>query len=93
MGTATGIRQAEALRDRLPDGTDTLVSSPLLRRHPDATVALVAHGFVAKVIRAIALDERSDLFDWQLDNAHYCELQLGLPLSRFDNTLDDIHQE
>ncbi|TBU88856.1 histidine phosphatase family protein [Stutzerimonas kirkiae] len=168
---ATGIRQAEALRDSLPGDIDILISSPLLRarqsarilaqgrpveieeafrerhvgvfegltsaeaqarfpeawqrnitrqwqaapeggetiaavfervgqglerllrRDPQATVALVAHGFVAKVIRAIALGDRRDLFDWQLDNAQYCELQPSLPLARFDTTLNDASTE
>ncbi|WP_165492423.1 histidine phosphatase family protein [Stutzerimonas kirkiae] len=65
----------------------------LIQRDPQATVALVAHGFVAKVIRAIALGYRRDLFDWQLDNAQYCELQPSLPLARFDTTLNDASTE
>ena len=36
--------------------------------YPTHTVLLVAHGFVAKVIRALARGDFSDFFNWQLSN-------------------------
>lgn len=36
--------------------------------YPTHVVLLVAHGFVAKVIRALARDDFSDFYDWQLSN-------------------------
>ena len=67
----------------------------LLQHNADATVLLVAHGFVAKVIRAIARGDHHDLFDWQLDNAAICELQVSPPLTSFtaeygSNTLPQV---
>lgn len=38
-------------------------------------VVLVAHGFVAKTIRALALGDFSDFFQWQLPNAELLALQ------------------
>lgn len=51
-------------------------------------VALVAHGFVAKVLRAVSLTGFGDFFDWQLENGAVLELCLtgahlpteGMPL-------------
>lgn len=40
----------------------------LVRLHPARVVLLVAHGFVAKVIRALASGDFSDFFNWQLPN-------------------------
>ena len=39
-------------------------------------VALVAHGFVAKVLRAVSLTGFGDFFDWQLENGAVLELCL-----------------
>jgi hypothetical protein len=39
-------------------------------------VALVAHGFVAKVVRAITEARFDDFFNWQLANGAVCELAL-----------------
>ena len=36
--------------------------------YPERVVLLVAHGFVAKVIRALARGDFSDFFNWQLSN-------------------------
>lgn len=87
-----------------PDGGETIDAvfarvhsglTRLLDRHADATVLLVAHGFVAKVIRAIALSDHRDMFDWQLDNAAICELQLSQPLPPLAAWLEEAsrHQE
>ncbi|UQS89107.1 histidine phosphatase family protein [Pseudomonas chlororaphis] len=43
--------------------------------HPSRTVLLVAHGFVAKTIRALAKDDFSDFFDWQLSNGSLLVLE------------------
>ncbi|MES2582693.1 MAG: histidine phosphatase family protein [Pseudomonadota bacterium] len=40
----------------------------LSEQHRGKTVALVAHGFVAKVIRAVAQAGFDDFFEWQLAN-------------------------
>lgn len=44
--------------------------------HKSQTVLLVAHGFVAKVSRALVLGLTSDFFDWQLGNGEVLELQV-----------------
>ena len=40
------------------------------------SVAIVAHGFVAKVVRAICLSSFDDFFEWKLSNGAICELWL-----------------
>lgn len=40
----------------------------LSRKYPFKSVLLVAHGFVAKVIRALARGDFSDFYQWQLSN-------------------------
>ena len=40
----------------------------LMALYPTHVVLLVAHGFVAKVIRALAKGDFADFFDWQLSN-------------------------
>lgn len=37
---------------------------------------LVAHGFVAKAVRAICLGRADDWFDWQLDNAAVLDVEI-----------------
>lgn len=44
--------------------------------HEGKVVALVAHGFVAKVARAICRADVQDFFEWQLANGTVCELTL-----------------
>ncbi|KGG99813.1 hypothetical protein P368_19425 [Comamonas thiooxydans] len=44
--------------------------------HKNHNVLLVAHGFVAKVSRALVLGFTSDFFDWQLGNGETLELQM-----------------
>jgi broad specificity phosphatase PhoE len=48
----------------------------LYANYAGAVVALVAHGFVAKVARAICRAEVQDFFEWQLANGTVCELTL-----------------
>lgn len=48
----------------------------LAQDHADRTVALVAHGFVAKVIRAASMADYSDFFAWQLPNGAVFEVDL-----------------
>jgi broad specificity phosphatase PhoE len=50
--------------------------SDLYESHAGTVVALVAHGFVAKVARAICRNDVQDFFDWQLANGAVCELTL-----------------
>lgn len=38
-------------------------------------VLLVAHGFVAKTIRALAIDDFTDFYDWQLTNGNLLVLE------------------
>jgi len=46
----------------------------IAEQHKDQTVVLVAHGFVAKVIRAVNHVGFDDFFDWQLGNGAVLEL-------------------
>ncbi len=47
----------------------------LATRYPERVVLLVAHGFVAKVIRALAKGDFSDFFHWQLSNGEMLVLE------------------
>ena len=47
----------------------------LAARYPSGTVLLVAHGFVAKVIRGLALGDFADFYDWQLPNGERLVLE------------------
>lgn len=49
----------------------------LIAAYPGESVVLIAHGFVAKTIRALAHQDFSDFFDWQLSNG--CLLHVHLP--------------
>ena len=51
--------------------------SDLYASHAGTVVALVAHGFVAKVARAICRNDVQDFFEWQLANGAVCELTLA----------------
>jgi broad specificity phosphatase PhoE len=51
--------------------------------YADKMVALVAHGFVAKVARAVAQAGFDDFFEWQLVNGAVCELTLTTRLPPF----------
>ena len=48
----------------------------LYANYAGTAVALVAHGFVAKVARAICRADAQDFFEWQLANGTVCELTL-----------------
>ena len=60
----------------------------LSARFPEATVLLVAHGFVAKVIRALSGVGLQDFYDWQLKKGEFFNVkvcsQTGFPLSPVD---------
>ena len=47
----------------------------LINRPATEDVLLVAHGFVAKTIRALVNRDFSDFFDWQLGNGHWLVLE------------------
>lgn len=47
----------------------------LQKRYPSKHVLLVAHGFVAKTIRALAKADFSDFYEWQLDNGQMLLLE------------------
>ncbi|MBA6119484.1 histidine phosphatase family protein [Pseudomonas sp. NC26] len=68
-----GPTDGESISDvvkRVRDGLAELES-----KYPSKTVLLVAHGFVAKVIRALAIGDFSDFYEWQLPNGHMLFLQ------------------
>lgn len=48
----------------------------LIGPYAGQVVVLVAHGFVAKTIRALTRQDFSDFFDWQLGNGELLELRL-----------------
>ncbi|MEE1925579.1 histidine phosphatase family protein [Pseudomonas sp. 148P] len=47
----------------------------LQSRYPSRRVLLVAHGFVAKTIRALARNDFSDFYNWQLANGSLLALE------------------
>jgi probable phosphoglycerate mutase len=49
----------------------------LLVNHGQQVVALVAHGVVAKAIRALVRDDFSDFFEWQLRNGEVLSLDIA----------------
>lgn len=68
-----------------PPGGETIVEvvervtgglRQLSEEYAQKRVALVAHGFVAKVVRALAGPGFGDFFDWQLENAAIFEATL-----------------
>ncbi|VVP79503.1 2,3-bisphosphoglycerate-dependent phosphoglycerate mutase [Pseudomonas fluorescens] len=62
IGPTGGESIADVVK-RVSEGLVALQSS-----YPAKKVLLVAHGFVAKIIRALAKGDLGDLFDWQLSN-------------------------
>lgn len=44
-------------------------------RYASITIAVVAHGFVAKVVRALSKGDFSDFFDWRLSNGSVLDLE------------------
>ncbi|MHA6194052.1 histidine phosphatase family protein [Pseudomonas wadenswilerensis] len=69
VGPTGGESIADVVK-RVRDGLVELGSS-----HASKTVLLVAHGFVAKVIRALAKGDFSDFYDWQLANGNLLVLE------------------
>ena len=57
--------------------------------HEGKFVALVAHGFVAKVVRAICQGDIHDFFEWQLANGTACELTLTADIASKPMSLRD----
>lgn len=66
-----------------PDGGETIAEvvervrlglNALVEEHDGRTVVMVAHGFVAKTVRALVRQDFSDFFDWQLANGQVLEL-------------------
>ena len=47
------------------------------KRYAKMNVALIAHGFVAKVARAVSQSRFDDFFEWQLANGDVCELSFS----------------
>ncbi|MCJ8207360.1 histidine phosphatase family protein [Pseudomonas sp. RGM2987] len=68
-----GPTDGESISDvvkRVRDGLAELES-----KYRSKTVLLVAHGFVAKVVRALAKGDFSDFYEWQLSNGSMLFLQ------------------
>lgn len=54
-------------------------------KYPSQAVLLVAHGFLAKTIRALAKGDFSDFYDWQLANGQLLALEnLQIPVRDTD---------
>jgi broad specificity phosphatase PhoE len=70
-GAPTGGETINEVVERISEGLNELYAS-----YAGKVVALVAHGFVAKVARAIAQEGFQDFFDWQLANGAVCELTM-----------------
>lgn len=66
----TGGESISDVVERVRDGLVELGS-----KYSSKAVLLVAHGFVAKVIRALAKGSFSDFYDWQLLNGHMLVLE------------------
>jgi len=73
------------LWERAPEGGETIAEvvervveglRQVYERYQGKVVVLVAHGFVAKVARAVTLAGFDDFFEWQLANGTVCELAL-----------------
>lgn len=63
----------------------------LIAVYPGESVVLIAHGFVAKTIRALAHQDFYDFFDWQLGNGSLLHVhlpeQFSLDFERLRETL------
>jgi probable phosphoglycerate mutase len=66
-----GGESIQAVFERVATGITALHAN-----HKDQSVLLVAHGFVAKVLRALVLGHSTDFFTWQLENGETLELQM-----------------
>lgn len=69
LGPTGGESIVDVVR-RVRDGLQDLQS-----RYPSRRVLLVAHGFVAKTIRALARNDFSDFYSWQLSNGSLLALE------------------
>lgn len=69
VGPTDGESIAEVVK-RVRDGLVDLKS-----RSPSNNVLLVAHGLIAKTIRALAQGDFSDFYDWQLSNGSMLVLE------------------
>lgn len=68
----------ESIKDvvaRVQQGMQTLLDI-----YADKTVVLVAHGFVAKTLRALARNDFEDFYEWQLGNGQILLLENLQPL-------------
>lgn len=72
----TGGETINEVVERVAEGLNDLYAS-----YSGKVVALVAHGFVAKVARAVSLNGFQDLFEWQLANGAVCELTMTSNIS------------
>ncbi|WLH04061.1 histidine phosphatase family protein [Pseudomonas beijingensis] len=68
-----GPTGGESISEVVKRVRDVLVE--LGSKYPSKTVLLVAHGFVAKVIRALAKGDFSDFYQWQLSNGNMLVLE------------------
>ena len=73
----TGGETIAEVVDRVSHGLKVIAE-----QHKGQTVALVAHGFVAKVARAVSLAGFDDFFDWQLENGAVLALGHGFKISK-----------
>ena len=65
----TGGETIKEVVERVAEGLNDLCAN-----YQGKVVVLVAHGFVAKVARAISRADFQDFFEWQLANGAVCEL-------------------
>lgn len=70
---AVGPTEGESVRQVVQRVRQGLLE--LQKAHPSENVLLVAHGFVAKTIRALANEDFSDFYDWQLGNGQMLLLE------------------
>ena len=68
-----GPPDGESVSDVVQRVRDGLLE--LQQRYPSKHVLLIAHGFVAKTIRALVNADFSDFYDWQLANGQMLVLQ------------------
>jgi probable phosphoglycerate mutase len=68
-----GPTDGESIADVVTRVREGLIE--LESNYPSKTVLLVAHGFAAKTIRALAKGNFSDFYDWQLSNGNMLVLE------------------
>lgn len=81
-GAPTGGETINEVVKRVADGVNHLYNS-----YAGKVVALVAHGFVAKVARAVIQEGFQDFFNWQLANGAVCELTVTP-----DPSIDEVNK-